>query len=363
MKSIRTYLLQIQKDPAKRLYAMAAFLGCITVFLTVFFGVQYVKEQSKNTPLLLLESVPGSPEHRCEFVRALDGVCVERAELEHESVVAVMIENHVDAQPLSGVASAAVVYEAPVEGSIPRLMALYPASVDVSQLGPVRSARPYYIDWLLEYPGAMYMHVGGSPEALGKITGNDVFDMNEFSRGWYFWRSMDRYAPHNAYTSSQLWKLARERYESSSTPDILETWQFADTIEMCETDCVDTIDLSYGGGMYYPQWRFDTESGRYERYEYGRADADQDGEHIFADTVIVQYVHATVVDEVGRLHLGTIGSGDAVVFVGGRAIEGTWQKNDVRGRTVWLDSENNSIALAPGKIWVQVVSQFNSVEY
>src|SRR5690606_23920743 len=131
--------------------------------------------------------------------------------------VGIMIENHYDARPLSGLADASVVYEAPVEGNYTRFLAVFPEDAEVQKIGPVRSARTYYLDWVSEYPDMLYMHVGGSPDALEKIKTHGIFDFNEFYRGWYYWRDSGRYAPHNVYTSSALFQKAMDEYANTSS--------------------------------------------------------------------------------------------------------------------------------------------------
>ena len=108
---------------------------------------------------------------------------------------AVMIDNHPDARPSSGLAAANLVFEVPVEGGMTRYMAVFDATTTVDQIGPVRSARPYFVE-LADALGAVYAHVGGSPDGLNLITSLPKFrDLNEFWNGKYFWRSAKRDAP------------------------------------------------------------------------------------------------------------------------------------------------------------------------
>src|SRR3989338_917408 len=143
--------------------------------------------------------------------RAIDGVLVAEGTKEAYPF-AVVIENSVDAWPLSGIGAANLVWEAPAEAGIPRLLAVFADGSDVKEIGPVRSARPYFVDWTEEFHG-LFGHVGGSPEALALLPSRDVFDVNEFSRGQFFWRSRARSAPHNVYTSSQKLQEVITRYQ------------------------------------------------------------------------------------------------------------------------------------------------------
>lgn len=306
-------------------------------------------------------------EDDCDYKRFIDGVCVEHKKDIDLKLVAVMVENHVDARPQSGISAASIVYEAPVEANYSRFMLIYPLGTDVDKVGPVRSARPYYLDWLAEYEDIMYMHVGGSPDALDILKERDVFDLNEFYRGWYYWRSTDRYAPHNVYTSSKLWGKAWDDYGEEVESKKLQVesnsnWIF-DKINMCEEDCVDEITVSLLPPTYEAVWKFTSSTDQYTRYQLGYPHVDQDGSEIVADTIIVQHVETKVLDGVGRLGMNIIGSGDAIIFRDGYMIEGRWNKEDVYAKTQWLDVDGDTIALKSGKIWIEVVNGRGGVIY
>ncbi|PIR77350.1 MAG: hypothetical protein COU30_02945, partial [Candidatus Magasanikbacteria bacterium CG10_big_fil_rev_8_21_14_0_10_38_6] len=346
-----------KRDLATHLYVLSFVLFIVGVVLGGWFFVTMSASRSaaffvdgEDEEVSVEEAVV--PESICEFSRFLDGVCVDSEEEQSVPVVAVMVENHVDARPLSGIADAAIVYESPVEGNITRFMALFLRDSNIVKVGPVRSARPYYLDWLSEYPGAMYMHVGGSPEALDRISQFGLFDMNEFYRGWYFWRDQHRYAPHNVYTSSNLWKTAWTDYGDTAASVQSTHWQFSLQDE-CEVDCSPIISVSYQGHVYGPTWMYTSSTGQYTRFENGRTYRDEQGNPIVVDTLVVQRVVSRVIDDVGRLRMDTIGSGEAVVFRDGYATEGVWKKDSRESQTVFEDSDGKSIPLHPGKIWIQ----------
>jgi hypothetical protein len=286
----------------------------------------------------------------------IDGICVESVEATNSQIIAVMVENHFEAWPQSGIASARVVYEAPVEGNITRFLLLYTEDQEVPKVGPVRSARPYYLDWLAEYGTPLYMHVGGSPDALTRISEEGVHDLNEFSRGWYYWRDTNRYAPHNVYTSSELWSDALETYDKQYTKKIFDGWNFG-VVPMCVEDCVTQIEIVYSGKTYTAGWQYNTTTKQYTRRQAGEAATDSTGTPILADTIMVQYVDTKVLDAVGRLQMNTIGSGDSIVFQKGHAIEGKWQKSARDSRTRFYDSGGTEVVLSPGKIWVQIINR------
>ena len=74
---------------------------------------------------------------------------------------AVMLDNHPNAYPQTGMQKATIIYEALAEFGITRFMALYvPGKTeDVPVLGPVRSARLYYVQWAMGYRAVSYTHL------------------------------------------------------------------------------------------------------------------------------------------------------------------------------------------------------------
>lgn len=335
------------------MYMVAAIAVCFGIGILVYLYLPRI--WNGNTIIRIPEDTTKST--TCEFRRALDGVCVEGPAKQNPKLVAVMVENHFESWPQSGVAAARVVYEAPLEGNITRFLLLFTEDQEVEKVGPVRSARPYYLDWLLEYGTPQYMHVGGSPDALQRISTEGINNLNEFNRGWYYWRDTGRYAPHNTYTSSQLWQDALDSYQEQYTTTSFQGWTFGD-IAACTEQCMQKIQIPYAtGNTYTASWTYVSSTEQYLREQAGSADVDTDGAQIVADTVIIQSVDSRVLDSAGRLEINTVGKGEVRVFQKGTMIVGEWKKESVSQRTIFYDAYGEEIVLNPGKIWVQIINK------
>jgi len=354
-------------DDAQYMYLLAGLVFFAGVLLLGWFGYGAIsKKLSKKYSAEMVVVTTSAPfftkQIPCSYHRLLDGVCVQSQDAIDPELVAVMVENAADAWPLSGLSQASVVYEALVESNIPRYMALYPISSSVTKVGPVRSARPYYLDWLGEYPRVMYMHVGGSQEALDSLQALNIFDVDEISRGWYFWRDKQRDVPHNTYTSAVLWQKAWDDYGPKAVSDF-EPWIFADT-DTCTLNCANTVSIDLSSSLYNITWKYVSSSHAYERYQDSRGRyRDTQGNTMFADTVIVQYVPYTVIDDIGRKRVQTTGSGEVIIFRKGHAIKGVWRKHSRTDRTEFLTQSGESIALQPGKIWVEILPVTTDVSW
>ncbi len=346
-----------QTDLSRTLDRLAGAIFLCGLILLIWFGAGYFSvlgNDGQNSDVVSTAEASDEP-LPCPYRRLMDGVCVSSIDFTNPRLVAVMVENSRDAWPLSGLSQASIVYEAPVEGDIPRFLAIYQSDTDAEEVGPVRSARPYYLDWAEEYGNPVYMHVGGSDAALDSIHNRDILDINEMSRGWYFWRSSNRSAPHNTYTSHDLWQNAIDSYGQNYSAAEFAAWNFLEN-EPCTNDCISEVSVGFSNvPSYQVTWQYSTSTDQFERY--------QGGQRYAADTVIIQRVHAVTLDAVGRKRIDTIGSGGTVVFRNGQATQGTWQKTSPSDRTAWLDTLGNPIALQPGKIWIEIVPQSGYVSW
>jgi hypothetical protein len=267
-------------------------------------------------------------------------------------VYGVMVENSADAWPLSGLEDAFLVIEAPVEGAIPRFVAFFSAEQEVDKIGPVRSARPYYLDWNDELDG-VYAHVGGSPEALDLIHQFGTLDLNEFFQGEYFWRdTLRRAAPHNVYTSTELLSEALDELKPQ-VPEY-DSWLFKTDAPLDVDPLSLTIDWGQGS-LYDVTWSYEAGSNSYVRKQGEDIVETQAGNQIMANNVVVMASDIVVVDNVTRRHIQTVGEGDALVVQDGRIILGRWRKEERTERLRFFDAEGEEIRLNAGRTWIEVV--------
>lgn len=299
----------------------------------------------------------------------------------------VMIENHEDARPQSGLSSADVVYEAVAEGGITRFMAVFYCQ-DGGQVGPVRSARTYFMDFASEYGNSpLYVHVGGAnadgpANALGQI--NDYGwagknDINQFSVGFpTFWRDYERLGhtvatEHTMYsTTEKLWKVATDRGLTNvddkgvSWDKGFIPWKFKDEANTSSRGTkAPSYDFWKGYTAYAVKWIYDPASNTYKRTNGGAPHLDKDNnQQIAVKNVVVVFMKETNLNDEEHHNLyGTKGSGKTVFFMDGQAITGTWTKDSRTARTVFKDANGKQIAFNRGEIWISVLPAGNDVSY
>ena len=324
--------------------ALAALVLALGLATYAFRGAIFLP-----APSVLPTPVAAAPTVRHPLTGLLTG---EVSGLPH--VFAVMIDHSADAWPQSGIDRAFLVIEAPVEAGIPRLEAFFTDESRIGQIGPVRSARPYFVDWANEFD-ALYVHVGGSDAALDLIGTSGTFDFNQFWHGDSFWRSASRQAPHNVYTSTDLLQEAVAKAQAADrAPDRLYgAWTFKDAA-INATEGKD-VSIQFLNGTYRSHWSYDETSGRYLRAQGNAAYAMADGVKVFADNVAVVITEMDILDSVGRRKVRTIGEGKAYVFQDGAAIPAVWKKPSVSERLAFFDTEGNPIAMNAGTTWIEIV--------
>lgn len=294
--------------------------------------------------------------------RAIDGVYVPDDQINHYPL-GIMIENLVSSRPPAGLSKANLVYEALAEGGITRFLAIYAEQlVDIPEIGPIRSARSYYLDWALEY-NALYVHIGGSPQSFTEIKQYDVFDLNQFYNSQYFWRDSERAAPHNLYSSGEKMAFALRDKEAPEQGDY-HTWKFKDDPLLADRTTEDkNITIDFSSFNYKVLYKYNRQQNDYQREMAGQPHEDEDGTQIRAKNVVVQKVKTSLADNEQRLSMETIGEGEALVFMDGQVIEGTWKKTSRTDRTLFYDSQSDEIEFNAGTTWIEIVPIDREVIY
>jgi hypothetical protein len=349
----------------KTIMIISIALFFLILAAAIWFGAQALSRKEKKSitdakPQQQSEEENVTYKDQCDgcIRRKIDGVFVKPEEA-NLPPVAVMIDNHPDARPAAGIEKANLIYEAEVEGNYTRYMSVFATAEKIDRIGPVRSARPYFVDWAYDL-GAVYAHCGGSPEALVDLTQKNMTDLNEFYNGQYFWRADNRTAPHNVFTSSDdLNKfLAKKDITSSSYP----VWQFKEDSPN-KSSSSQEIKINYSLAIFQVKWEYNPTDNDYIRYLADKPDLTIDNNVIAAKNIIIQVVPATVVDDKLRLRMGDVGSGAATICLDGDCQKGEWNKADAATRTKFTYENGEEIKLNAGQTWIEVVKPEIKIEY
>ena len=277
--------------------------------------------------------------------------------------IAVMVDDQRAARPQSGFNAAAVVWHAPAEGGIPRYMLVFQDSLP-SAVGPVRSARQYYIDWASEFE-AVYVHVGGSPEAMATLRssgrGQLVWNADEFRYGGsLLWRITERAAPHNVYSDGDHLRQLVAAVGAADGP-ILPAWRFGPAAAGDARPVGTTLTVTYPYESI--AYRYDATTNTYRRYLDGSTDPQvdaADGRLVAPTNVVILRMRFGALNdghpEKHRLEADDVGSGEAIISTNGRVVTGTWSKAGASSPTLLFGPDGTPITLTAGQTFVQVIA-------
>lgn len=351
--------------------------------------VEEIVEEIPTAGKALVVIDPSEPKNQVCPLTGASYTTTEKNLWEKRRPMTIMIENHEEARPQSGINSADIVYEAVAEGAITRFMGVYycdMAALDVV-VGPVRSARTYFLDWASEYGKfPIYVHVGGAntpnkANALGQIKDygwQGANDLNQFGLSVKdCWRDYTRIGhtvatEHTMYCSTNnLYKVAENRGFTNLDPkddswtEFFIPWKFGNLPEGGKPATTVDFDFWKDYAQYHVQWNYNPSSKTYLRVNgSGPHNDNNTKKQIETTTVIVQYVTETgPIDAEKHMLYGTIGSGNALIFSQGQAFTATWSKKSRLDRTVYKDSRGREFIFAPGKIWVEILAKNATVDY
>jgi hypothetical protein len=381
------------KDKKILLLALAVYLGATAFSFFLFTKTPLAAKINAPTPpktnsngqLVFDDSLPKTepcPINGAKYSKQ------QRDWWEKHRPLGVMIENHENARPQSGINSADITYEAVAEGGITRTLNIYYCQPP-AQVGPVRSARTYFLDFMSEYGDSpLYAHVGGAntpgpADALGQINEygwGGYNDLNQFSIGFpTFWRDYNRLGhstatEHTMYsTTDKLWKFAKEDRELGVKGKDGTPWTEGFTLYKFKDEeskgSAQVIHVEHWPNYqeYFIDWVYDPTTNSYTRKNGGVAHLDKNtGKPLSAKNIVILYMNESSAndgyEDNAHLLYDTTGSGKAVIFMDGKEIKGKWSKDSRTDKTIITGANGQEIEFNRGKIWFHVLPLEGVVE-
>lgn len=296
----------------------------------------------------------------------LDGVATTIA-LAHREPIAIMIDDNIVARPQSGISSASIVYQAPADGGEDRYMMVFQEGT-ATDIGPVRSARPYYVYWAAEYK-AVFAHFGGDRESrLQTIPSMANYIYNEDALnggGCPYHRITTRPGPHNAYTNTAALMGCISARGYPTVYQNLPTRPFRADTDPSLLPASQTISIAYRTGTI--GYQFDPTKDAYLRYVGGAPEIDPaNGNEVYARSIVVMSQYNTNnYSEPGHIRpdVHNVGSGTVTIFQEGTVTIGTWKKTSDTALTRFYDSTGKEIPLVRGEIFIQSLPPENKMSY
>jgi hypothetical protein len=406
---IKIYLDKISKVIASKSFTIAAsFFGLYllsTGVSVLIFSFVLEKPLSESMTLSGIEANRSKinldlPKTETCVINGAKFTKVEKEIWETRRPAVVMIENHADSRPPSGLSRADVVYEAVAEGGITRFAAVFycGASAFDVKVAPVRSVRIYFIDFASEYGNdPLFMHVGGANNFSGSgDTARDVRALEFLETiGWrvpkgndldttydsgfpVFWRNYERLdrpvaTEHTmmasldaAFTEAQKREFGDKDSKGVAWDKNFVSWKFKDD-KPSSSPAATNISFEFWSNKpdYDVEWKYDSANNQYLRFNGGKEHTDlETKEQLTAKDVVIMFVKERgPVDRNLHMYYTTIGTGKALIFQNGEVIEGTWEKSSRTARTKFYDEKGAEISFVRGPIWIEAVPAGNEINY
>lgn len=288
---------------------------------------------------------------------------------EEDRPFAVMIDNHHMARPQSSISQGKIIYEVLAEARITRYLVVMDYDSDVL-IGPVRSARPYFLSLAMEYD-SLFVHVGGSTEALKLIKEYSVDDLDGMRAGYnIFWRESHKSIPNNMYTGNDSLRKDSERLrydiktnKGSEMEHYNKIVDIENGIINSEFQVVYKKPTSSDVDGYIVKYIFNDDLKVYERYINNKIQKDETTDEIIdAGNIIIQIAKHRVIDDVGRREIDLVGNGVGYYFSNGSYIPIKWKKNLFGEQTKYYNDEGIEIIFNPGRIFIQIIESDSRLE-
>jgi len=289
--------------------------------------------------------------------------------------LAIMINNHTEARPQSGLNKADVLIEVVDEGGITRLIAVY-SSKDADIVGPIRSARQYYAE-LARMFDPIYVFWGTYPEGyklienmdldvltpLGDTTGASLIQAN-ISEGGDAWRDSSRIAPHNAYSSTQKLKDAAKKNGYS-----LEGGQSPFSFKLDATNDnrgdVSNVKVDFSVQAFAANFEYEESTNKYTKFTGENKDLDRETNEplLFNNIIALVTDIANSGDSDGHMIVRTTGNGKALFFFDGNVTEGTWERTSIFDPMQFKDSNGDTVLFNRGSTYIGMVQETDRIIY
>lgn len=272
-------------------------------------------------------------------------------------VLGVKVENSPEARPQTGLNTADIVYEEPVEGGVTRFLAIYQCQ-NAARIEPVRSARVEDIDLLGQFPKPLFGNAGASPpteQMLSQAVTAGTLVNIDFNGAGYSRDAARHNDEHSLYTSTQA-LYSRPDAKGGAVPSPIFTFSASPAAGGPGSE----VDVNYSQYSNIA-WKWNAGSNVYQRYYNGTTPSNEsDGSIMSTPNLIVQEVAVSMswwVEDSSGSHqpIATLtGTGTALVCRQGNCVTGTWSRPSAAQPTQYLDATGAQIALVPGQTWVEL---------
>jgi hypothetical protein len=291
----------------------------------------------------------------------LTGLPAPGGQVPQRPALAFKVDNYPTARPQSGLDDADIVYEEVVEGGITRFVAVFQCK-QAPLVGPIRSARAVDVPILDQLSKPLFVHAGGINPVIALVNDGNLINDDVFTHASIVQHPSGRYAPYDTYAStSAAWAL-----NPIDTTPPAPVFTYSSTVPTGTP--VGSISIPFSG-TNDNNWTWSPYNGAWLLSIDGTPANVANGTRIGVANIVVQAVHVTLgpwlENSEGGLEVQSqlVGSGFLQVYRNGELITGTWQRASLSDTTSLVGADGSTIALDPGKTWVELVPTYIPVTH
>ena len=273
---------------------------------------------------------------------------------ENNQILVVKIDDTNAAHPQIGVESADVVYVEQVEAGLTRLAAIYTSKLP-PLIGPIRSARISDIELLAQFGRVGFAYSGAQSKMRPVIAAANLENLSaERNPPSIYGKDPNRPGPVDMILKPDL---LLER--ANSNPNIRIETATASVVPFGDAPKGETntaiAKVKWPSAKYELRW--DSTNEKWLIYFNEKPNMAANGEHLYADTAIIQIVSITPSiygDKFGEItpFSKTTGSGKAVMLRDGFSYQINWQRNLETDVTTWISEDGGVANFKPGRTWI-----------
>jgi len=323
--------------------------GSIALILIVVFWFWWGNKEIeiKNEKISAITSnFPRSP---------ISGIPCENA---NRRPISIMMAADPETRPLSGINGADIVFEMPVTpNDITRFMAVFQCQ-DPIEIGSIRSARNDFIP-LASGLGSIYAHWGGEREALQKLNGHIIDNIDAMKyEGTVFYRKKGIPMPHNGFTDLVKITNQAEKLDYGLTNTFSGYLHEEKELKKNISNIAEEIKIDYAS-PYNIRWAYSTQDDEYKRFRGGKPEIDQNNDSQVSTKVIVVMKTKSQYLSKDYIAVDTQGDGEALIYQGGTVSAGRWKKDPTAldSKLYFYDASGGEVNFLPGKIWIEIVPE------
>ena len=287
----------------------------------------------------------------------VNGLPVEDGELLERRVMAVKMDNHPDARPQSGLQEADAVFEVLVEGGLTRFIALFMQS-DSEYFGPIRSVRPTD-PTLVKSLGAPLQMSGGQGWVQSIVASSGVKLLTETSPNTFRIPRGNRAYERTLFGTTLGMRERADTLEYPDDPPLQPMFEFGEPAPSFTPASEITLDFSE-----VPVVRWEWDGTQYLRFNGDTphdwvAEDGTTGQVAFDNILVLTAERYTASPPAGQSGssvpaMHTTGEGQAILFHGGRVVEGTWERGSIDDPFQISLTTGATMVIPPGRLFIEV---------